>query len=74
MSKFNRNRSGSFSTPLMHYPALENDPELVDLPFTEPVWLDLCIAWRRDAYLSRANQAFVDFLLEKPEPSDSKVN
>lgn len=54
--------------------ALENDPELVDLPFTEPVWLDLCIAWRRNGYLSRANQAFVDFLLEKPEPSDSRVN
>ncbi|TXH74781.1 MAG: LysR family transcriptional regulator [Thiothrix sp.] len=54
--------------------ALENDPELVDLPFTEPVWLDLYIAWRRNGYLSRANQAFVDFLLEKPEPSDSRVN
>ena len=54
--------------------ALENDTELVDLPFTEPVWLDLCIAWRRDGYLSRANQAFVDFLLEKPEPSALRVN
>lgn len=54
--------------------ALENDPDLVDLPFAEPVWLDLCIAWRRDGYLSRANQAFVDFLLEKPEPSDLRVN
>lgn len=54
--------------------ALENDPELVDLPFAEPVWLDLCIAWRRDGYLSRANQAFVDFLLEKPEPSALRVN
>lgn len=54
--------------------ALENDPELVDLPFTEPVWLDLCIAWRRDGYLSRANRAFVDFLLEKPEPSALRVN
>lgn len=54
--------------------ALENDPELVDLPFAEPVWLDLCIAWRRGGYLSRANQAFVDFLLEKPEPSVLRVN
>ncbi|MFZ1386107.1 MAG: LysR family transcriptional regulator [Thiolinea sp.] len=54
--------------------ALENDPDLVDLPFAEPVWLDLCIAWRREGYLSRANQAFVDFLLEKPEPSDLRVN
>ncbi|MFZ1569643.1 MAG: LysR family transcriptional regulator [Thiolinea sp.] len=47
--------------------ALENDPDLVHLPFAEPVWLDLCIAWRREGYLSRANQAFVDFLLEKPD-------
>ena len=44
--------------------AVADDPDLVDLPFTEPVYLDLCIAWRRDGYLSKANQAFVDFLLE----------
>lgn len=49
--------------------AVEHDLDLVSLPFAEPVWLDLCIAWRRDGYLSRANQAFVDFLLEKPEPN-----
>jgi DNA-binding transcriptional LysR family regulator len=44
---------------------LKEDPELVDLPFEQPLWLDLCIAWRRDGYLSRANRAFVDFLLEQ---------
>lgn len=44
---------------------IEEDPELVGLPFSEPVWLDLSIAWRHDGYLSRANQAFVDFLLEQ---------
>ena len=44
--------------------AVADDPDLVDLPFTEPVYLDLCIAWRRNGYLSKANQAFVDFLLE----------
>lgn len=54
--------------------AVEQDPDLVHLPFAEPVWLDLCIAWRRDGYLSRANQAFVDFLLERPEPSTLRVN
>ncbi len=43
---------------------IEEDPDLIGLPFEEPVWLDLSIAWRRDGYLSRANQAFVDFLLE----------
>ena len=43
---------------------IEEDPDLIGLPFEEPVWLDLSIAWRRNGYLSRANQAFVDFLLE----------
>jgi DNA-binding transcriptional LysR family regulator len=35
----------------------------VAIPFKEPVWLDLSIAWRRQGYLSRANRAFVDFVL-----------
>jgi len=26
---------------------------------------DLCIAWWREGYLSRANRAFIDFLLEQ---------
>jgi DNA-binding transcriptional LysR family regulator len=54
--------------------AVKHDQDLVNLPFTEPVWLELCIAWRRDGYLSRANQAFVDFLVEKPEASALRVN
>jgi len=48
---------------------IEEDPDLVGLPFCEPVWLDLSIAWRRDGYLSRANRAFVDFLLEQNRDS-----
>lgn len=44
--------------------AIENAPDLVGIPFDTPVMLDLCIAWRRQGYLSKANQAFVDFLLE----------
>jgi len=43
---------------------LRDDPELVAVPFEPPVWLDLCIAWRRQGYLSRANRAFADFVLE----------
>jgi DNA-binding transcriptional LysR family regulator len=42
---------------------LRDDPDLVAIPFKEPVWLDLSIAWRRQGYLSRANRAFVDFVL-----------
>jgi DNA-binding transcriptional LysR family regulator len=43
---------------------LRDDPELVAVPFEPAVWLDLCIAWRRQGYLSRANRAFADFVLE----------
>ncbi len=49
---------------------VKEDPELIDLPFEEPLWLDLCIAWRRDGYLSRANQAFVDFLMANQHPHE----
>ncbi len=44
---------------------VKEDTDLVDLPFTQPLWLDLCIAWRRDGYLSCANRAFVEFVLEQ---------
>lgn len=44
---------------------VEGESDLVTLPFAEPVWLKLCIAWRRDGYLSRANRAFVDFVLDQ---------
>ena len=41
------------------------DQEVVAVPFDPPLFLDLEIAWKKNAYLSRANQAFVDFLLER---------
>jgi DNA-binding transcriptional LysR family regulator len=41
------------------------DDDLVAIPFSPPLHLDLVIAWKRGAYLSRANRAFVDFLLER---------
>jgi DNA-binding transcriptional LysR family regulator len=44
--------------------ATEDNPELVTLSFDPPIVLDLCLAWRKDGYLSKANQAFVDFVLE----------
>tara|TARA_R110002167_G_scaffold128655_2_gene311128 strand:+ start:20529 stop:21413 length:885 start_codon:yes stop_codon:yes gene_type:complete len=42
---------------------VEDDPSLVGRSFTEPVWLDLCIAWKRSGYLSHADRQFVQFLL-----------
>ena len=44
---------------------VEEDSEVVAVPFDPPLFLDLEIARKKNAYLSRANQAFVDFLLER---------
>jgi DNA-binding transcriptional LysR family regulator len=41
------------------------DDDLAAISFDPPLHLDLVIAWKRGAYLSRANRAFVDFLLER---------
>lgn len=43
---------------------VEDDPQLHACSFAEPVWLDLCVAWKRGGYLSHADRRFVDFLLE----------
>ncbi|MBJ6751656.1 LysR family transcriptional regulator [Geomonas anaerohicana] len=40
------------------------DTDLAAVSFDPPLHLDLLIAWKKDTYLSLANRAFVDFLLE----------
>jgi DNA-binding transcriptional LysR family regulator len=45
--------------------AVSEDPELVTIPFDPPRHLDFVIAWKANRYLSRANRAFIDFLLEQ---------
>ena len=44
--------------------AINKGDQLTTVPFSEPIWLELSIAWRKNGYLSRANQAFLDFVLE----------
>lgn len=46
---------------------VEQDPEydLVAIPFETPVHLDLSLAWKRGGYMSRADGAFVDYVLEQ---------
>ncbi|HBA90150.1 MAG TPA: LysR family transcriptional regulator [Geobacter sp.] len=41
------------------------DTDLAAVSFDPPLYLDLLIAWKRDLYLSLANRAFVDFLLQR---------
>jgi DNA-binding transcriptional LysR family regulator len=44
---------------------VEDDAELRAVSFDPPLHLDLMLAWKKGAYLSRANQTFVDFLMEQ---------
>jgi len=45
--------------------AIQDDDQIVTRPFAESFSIDLSLAWRRDSYLSRANQAFRDFVLQQ---------
>jgi len=42
---------------------VSGDDELVAISFNPPLHLDLLIAWKAERSLSRANRAFIDFLL-----------
>jgi DNA-binding transcriptional LysR family regulator len=44
---------------------VSGDPELAAVSFDPPLHLDLHIAWKADGYLSRADRAFVEFLLAR---------
>ncbi|MGE6108654.1 LysR family transcriptional regulator [Aeromonas sobria] len=45
---------------------VEEDKALAGIPFDPPIYLDLCVAWRRGDPLSLANRALRDFLLAQP--------
>lgn len=49
------------------------DPELAAVSFDPPLFLDLVIAWKANRYLSRANRAFIDFLLERTQGQSSGI-
>lgn len=40
----------------------EHEKGLVPIPFSQPVYLDLAIAWRKNGYLSVADRAFMEFV------------
>lgn len=57
-------RKGYAITPMWKV-AIQGDDEIITRPFVEPFYIDLSLAWRRDSYLSRANQVFRDFIIEE---------
>lgn len=44
---------------------VDEDEELAAISIDPPRHLDLVIAWKANRYLSRANRAFIDFLLKR---------
>jgi len=48
---------------------VEEDQDLVAIPFETPLALELSLAWKKGAYLSRADRAFVEFVREQTRES-----
>ncbi|MCL2761462.1 MAG: LysR family transcriptional regulator [Desulfuromonadales bacterium] len=46
--------------------AIKEEDKVKAISFTPPLYLDLFIAWKKQAYLSKANRAFIDFCLNHP--------
>lgn len=42
----------------------ENSPRIKAVPFYEPIYVDIGLAWKKDRYVSKAAQAFIDFCNE----------
>ena len=39
----------------------ENSPDIAAIPFCDPIFVDIGLAWKREKYVSKAAQAFIDF-------------
>jgi DNA-binding transcriptional LysR family regulator len=57
-------RQGYAISPMWQV-VISEDEDIVTRPFAETFEIDLSLAWRKDSYLSRANQAFRDFILSE---------
>lgn len=44
---------------------IKDDADLFAIPFSEPYFLDLCLAWPNNRPLSRAEQAFIEFMQQQ---------
>lgn len=58
-------RKGYAISPMWKVAIQDDDGDIITRPFVEPFCIDLSLAWRRDSYLSRANQVFRDFVLDE---------
>lgn len=56
-------RQGYAISPMWQIAILDDDA-IVTRRFAKPFTIELSLAWRKDSYLSRANQVFRDFVLD----------
>ncbi|UAB71985.1 LysR family transcriptional regulator [Vibrio sp. SCSIO 43132] len=45
----------------------DNETGIKGIPFSEPVYLDLAMAWRKGGYLSLANRTFIEFVKQNSQ-------
>ena len=43
----------------------DHEPHLIPIPFSDPIQLDLAMAWRKQGYLSLANKAFIEYVKQQ---------
>lgn len=41
---------------------VEKEPAIVGRPLSNPIFVDIGLAWKKEKYLSRASKAFIDFI------------
>ena len=51
---------------------VKTDDELTAISFDPPLYIELIIAWKKNRYLSRANKAFIDFLIDNIAANQGK--
>ena len=44
----------------------ENSANIKAIPFYEPIFVDIGLAWKKDRYVSKAAQSFIDFCSNEP--------
>lgn len=53
--------SNSVGTAFLLDFIVENTPMVKGVPFEKPIFVDVGLAWKKDRYVSKAAQAFIDF-------------
>ncbi|EGO63435.1 LysR family transcriptional regulator [Acetonema longum DSM 6540] len=62
--------SGAGISFLMQRVVAQDAPQIISLPLAEPITINIGLAWKKDKYLSKASQAFIEFIHEYTQSPD----